>query len=316
MRTNDHVSYTTEEIAQLLKVSKLTVYDLIKKGELPAYRVGRQMRVDAHDLESYKENAKSGTRGKRIGLPMESEEYMPIAHASRQIIISGQDISLDILANYIEKDLKGCRPLRSYAGSLNSLISMYQGEADIVSTHLFDGDTGEYNVPYIRRILVGRSYIVVNFLSRWEGFYVTKGNPKNLHSWTDLTKPEIKMVNREKGSGARVLVDEQLRIQGISPEQVNGYEIEESSHIGVAGKVATGEADVGVGIEKAAHIVGVDFIPLIKERYDLVILKTIQNKALIDHLLQILRSDSFQKEIQAIGGYDLSQMGQIMDEAF
>ncbi len=319
MSMKDDVSYTTEEIAHILKVSKLTVYDLIKKGELPAYRVGRQMRVDAHDLEAYKEKAKRGRTGK-ITAPSVAEkppgESGQIAHSARSIIISGQDISLDILASHMEKQAKGYRPLRSYAGSLNSLIAMYRGEADVVSTHLFDGDTGEYNLPYIRRILVGHPYIVIHLLSRWAGFYVMKGNPKKIRSWADLSRPDIRMVNREKGSGVRVLVDEKLRMEGISAQQVSGYAVEETNHIGVASKVANGEADVGIGMEKAAHIVGVDFIPLIKERYDLVILKTPQNDELIDRLREIVQSDAFQKELKAVGGYDLSQTGQIMYETF
>lgn len=315
----DDVSYTTEEIAQILKVSKLTVYDLIKKGELPAFRVGRQMRVDAQDLEEYKEQAKSGKRGlttrgvsHTTGNP--TMDTRPVSSSTRQIIISGQDISLDILANYMEKQTKSYRPLRSYVGSLNSLIAMYQGEADVVSTHLFDGDTGEYNIPYIKRILVGFPYVVVNLLSRWEGFYIKKGNPKNIKTWSDLIRPDIQIVNREKGSGARVLLDEKLRVEGISSQKVKGYKLEETSHIGVASKVAMGEADIGIGIEKTAQIVGVDFIPIIEERYDLVMLKTPENEEFMKFLMDILQSDSFQQEIQTIGGYDLSLTGKIIYE--
>lgn len=314
---NDTISYTTEEIAHILKVSKLTVYDLIKKGTLPSYRVGRQIRVDAHDLDAYKEQTKSGRK------PVKPEEQVtavhsdspkPAATSTRQIIISGQDISLDILANYIEKHSTTIRPLRSYTGSLNSLVAMYQGKADVVSTHLYDGDTGAYNLPYIRRILVGHSYIVINLLSRWEGFYVKKGNPHNIQTWADFITPEITMVNREKGSGARVLIDEQLRLAGISPHDVQGYYAEESSHIGVASKVVSGQADVGVGIEKAARLVDVDFIPIIQEHYDLVIMKSPDNTAFIELLQGIVQSDAFQSEIGAIGGYDLSRTGQVIYE--
>jgi len=315
----DDISYTTEEIAQILKVSKLTVYDLIKKGELPAFRVGRQMRVDAQDLEEYKEQAKSGKKAPvsrtvttAVGNP--AIDTRPVSSTTRQIIISGQDISLDILANYMEKQTKSYRPLRSYVGSLNSLIAMYQGEADVVSTHLFDGDTGEYNIPYIKRILVGFPYMVVNLLSRWEGFYVKKGNTKKIATWSDLIRPDVRIVNREKGSGARVLLDEKLRVEGISYQKVKGYELEETSHIGVASKVATGEADIGIGIEKTAQIVGVDFIPIIKERYDLVMLKTAENKEFMQYLMDVLQSESFQQEIQTIGGYDLSLTGRIIYE--
>lgn len=308
-------SYTTEEIAQILKVSKLTVYDLIKKGKLRSYRVGRQIRVDAQDLENYRGQAKGKDIVQNSNMPsiVKSDDERSVLD---QCIISGQDMSLDILANAIEKNKMRSRPLRSYVGSLNSLIAMYQGEADIVSTHLYDGETGTYNLPYIRRILTGRSYIVIHLLSRWAGFYVAEGNPLHIQNWQDLKNPDITMVNRETGSGVRVLVDEMLRKEGISPRSINGYDQIESNHIGVAGKVKSRQADVGVGIEKTARLVGVDFIPIIQEQYDLVLLKTPQNKGFVERLREILQSSAFTKELDAIGGYDLSRTGQIIEETF
>ncbi|WP_442600602.1 substrate-binding domain-containing protein [Paenibacillus sp. KN14-4R] len=311
------MSYTTEEIAKLLKVSKLTVYDLIKKGDLPSYRVGKQMRIDAADLEAYKQRARTGSIADRIVMGNPKLHSNPLAPASstRPIVITGHDIGLDILAKHLEKNIPGIRPLRSFVGSLDSLISMYRGESDIVSTHLLDGDSGEYNLPYIRKILVGSSYVVVNLLSRNAGLYVKQGNPFGLHTWSDLSHPGLRLVNREKGSGARVLLDEQLRLHGIKSEQLLGYDHEQTNHLGVASKVASGEADVGVGIEKTAQLVGqIDFIPLIQERYDLVMLKNPDNESWIYPLIQILQSDEFKQELQAISGYDLTRTGEILLE--
>ncbi|GAA4853815.1 substrate-binding domain-containing protein [Paenibacillus vulneris] len=312
------MSYTTEEIAKLLKISKLTVYDLIKKGELPSYRVGKQMRVDAEDLNRYKQRAKQVQAIEHTVAINQPAASAPVRSGleARSVVITGQDISLDLLAKHMEKQLPGIRPLRSYVGSLDSLIAMYRGESDIVSTHLLDGDTGEYNLPYIRKLLVGFSYTVVNMLSRKAGLYVQKGNPLKIKSWPDLSRPGLRLVNREIGSGARVLLDEQLRLHGILPEQLDGYEREETNHMAVAGKVASGEADVGVGIEKAAAIVGqVDFIPLIEERYDLVMLRKPENQIWIDTVIRILQSESFQNELRAIQGYDLSLTGQRLYES-
>ncbi|MUT68708.1 helix-turn-helix transcriptional regulator [Paenibacillus sp. NEAU-GSW1] len=309
---SNEISYTTEEIAKLLKISKLKVYDLLKKGELPSYRVGKQMRVDANDLEAYKRRAK-GTASVESPFAVKIEAPVSQSQGNRSIVITGQDISLDILAKHIERNIAGIRPLRAYVGSLDSLIAMYRGESHIVSTHLLDGDTGEYNVPYIRKLLIGTSYIVVNLLSRQAGLYVQKGNPLQIKGWDDLKRPGLLIVNREKGSGARVLLDEQLRLHGINARQIEGYFNEESNHLAVAGKVASGEADVGIGIEKAAAIVGtVDFVPLIKERYDLVLLQDAENQHWIEALLRILRSDEFQNELRSIQGYDLSLTGQIL----
>lgn len=321
---SDNTSYTTEEVAQLLKISKLKVYDLIKKGELSSYRVGKQMRVDSSDLEMYKQQSResSGRQAYNYSSPALAQVYapapatvVPLRSSARDIVITGQDISLDILAQHLEKHSSSLRPLRSYAGSLDSLISMYRGESDIVSTHLLDGDTGEFNIPYIRKLLVGSSYMVVRLLGREAGLYVRKGNPKRLSSWKDLNQPDLKLVNRERGSGARVLLDEQLRLNGIKASQIEGYTNEEISHLTVAGKVARGEADVGVGNEKSARMVdGVDFIPLIHEKYDLVMLKRPENQEWISALLEICRSKALHDELGSLYGYDLTETGTIIYE--
>src|SRR5690625_1106948 len=133
------------------------------------------MRVDAQDLERYK------SRGREVK-PQGIEAETKTKTLSSQVVISGQDSSLDILARALEKKSSDYIPLRSYVGSLDSLIAMYKGKADIVSTHLLDGDTGEYNVPYIRKILVSKSFLVMKFITRKAGFYVAKGNPKNIFS--------------------------------------------------------------------------------------------------------------------------------------
>ncbi|WP_260285200.1 helix-turn-helix transcriptional regulator [Peribacillus aracenensis] len=304
------LSYTIEEVSQLLKVSKLTIYDLVKKGELPVFRVGRQMRMDAKDLELYINNHKSHTSPGSVAEPQRNE-----VKNSLNLVISGQDMVLDILGQHIEKD-SSYKTLRSNTGSLSGLISMYNGDSDIVSLHMFDGDTGEYNLPYIKKILVGYPYILLNLVSRKAGLYVKKGNPLDLTGWTDLKQKDLAIINRERGSGARILLDEQLRIHKIPPKSLKGYENEETNHLSVASAVSSGIADVGVGIEKAAKVVGIDFVPLITERYDLVILKSSKNEQLINIVKRILTSNPFQTEINALGDYDISQTGSIIYETF
>ncbi|WP_205650912.1 helix-turn-helix transcriptional regulator [Ectobacillus funiculus] len=304
-------SYTTEEVSKLLRVSKLTVYDLINKGELPAYQVGRQKRIDAVDLEQYINRSKNVKSHKPLNRENRQDHQLEpsLQHA---VIISGQDVTLDMLANSLQKE--GFKSLRDYNGSLNSLISMYNGKCTIVSTHLFDGDTNEYNLPFIKKILTGRSYIVIRLVSRWAGFYVQSGNPKNIKTWEDLLRPDIKIVNREKGAGARVLLDEQIRIRNMSPKEIQGYHNEESNHLSVATAVAQGLADVGVGIEKEAKIVAVDFIPLIQEHYDLVILKSDEQESLIQTMHKILNSTEFKNKISCIEGYDTARTGSVIFE--
>ena len=303
----DHHSYTTEEVAKRLKVSKLTVYDLIKKENFLLIELVDRCALMQRDLEQYIKQMKTG---KIQGTPVKSED----SRGLDTCIISGQELTLDMLAKRIENRLPSSNILRAYQGSLTSLIKMYQGEGSIVSLHLFDGETGTYNVPYVKRILVGQPCTMINLLARNVGFYVQKGNPKNIKTWADLSQSSIRFVNREKGSGIRVLVDEQLRIQKLNKERISGYEWEESNHLGVATQVANGKADVGVGSEKFSQIVNVDFIPIMKEQYDLVILKNKENEELIEVVKDILQSEEFHNELNAIGGYDITKTGQIVYE--
>ncbi|MFC5402596.1 substrate-binding domain-containing protein [Cohnella soli] len=320
---SEETSYTAEEVAALLKISKLKVYDLLNKGELPSYRVGKQKRIDSSDLEAYKQRSK-GASFAPAKQPLSAPDAQPIMYTSpdagavrdRTLIITGQDVSLDILARHLERRVPDRRPLRSYASSMDSLVSMYRGEADIVSVHLLDGDSGTYNTPYVRKLFVGQSYVVVHLLKRSAGLYVKKGNPRKLTSWADLAQADLRFANREKGSGARVLLDEQLRLHGVKTAGLPGYEEEMSNHLAVASKVASGEADIGVGSEKAARLVGgVDFVPLIQEQVDLVMLKKADNRPWIDGVIGILRSETFRNELLHMEGYDLSRTGDILYES-
>ena len=304
--SQDH-SYTIEEVAQLLKVSKLTIYDLVKKGELPVFRVGRQMRVDRADLQHYIQKGK--TKPIAPSLPADAT-----ATPKRQkLILSGQDVVLDLLGKYIEKKTS-TKVLRSHEGSFNGVMALYNGECDIASLHLFDGDTGDYNTPYLKKILVSDAYILFNLISRKAGFYVQKGNPMQIQSFEDFKTKSLKLINREKGSGARTLLDEQLRIHEISPSLIDGYRDEEKSHLDVASAVANRRADVGIGIEKTAKLAEVDFIPLITERVDIVLVKTPENQQLINWVKEILTLEDFQAEVSRLGDYDVSQMGHILYE--
>lgn len=301
-------SYTIEEVAQLLKVSKLTIYDLVKKGDLPVFRVGRQMRVDRADLQTYIQKRKTGSAP---AVPQASVATPTKNHA--KVIISGQDLVLDILAKYIEKR-RSTKVLRSHEGSFNGVMALYHGDCDIASLHMFDGDTGDYNSPYVKKIFVSHAFVLINVVSRKAGFYVQKGNPLEIRTFADFQIKTFTLINREKGSGARTLLDEQLRIHDIAPSTIAGYSQEEMSHLDVASAVANGRADVGIGIEKIAKLIQVDFIPVVTERYDIVLLKTPENQPLIDAVKEILNAPDFQSEVAALGDYGVSQMGQVMYE--
>jgi len=320
--SND-VSYTPEEVAKILRISKYTVYELIKRGELIAYHIGRKVRVEGSDIESYKRKSKGLDSLEVLESPSTSPLAPPVLDkglnhhfpSDEGLVICGQDIILDILTRYLEKQFPHVRFLRRYIGSIDGLMALYHGLANVVTSHLWDSDTDQYNLPYVRRMLPGHPTYIINLVFRIEGFYVAKGNPKNIVTWSDLAKPNVRFVNRERGSGARVLLDEKLSLLKIRHSDILGYNDEEMTHLAIASKIARAEADVGLGIEKVAMQVNdLDFIPLQKERYDLVIRKEDLERPHFQALMSILKSPSFQNEVLGIGGYDISRMGQIIAE--
>lgn len=308
----ENLSYTPEEVAKILKISKYTVYEMIKRGELAAYRIGRKVRVEEADLERYKQSFKKCPPNLTQSMVHSPEKNLNL---DQGLIICGQDIVLDILTRHLEREIPNVRFLRKYNGSIDGLLALYHGTVNIATAHLWDRDTGEYNIPYVRRLLPGHQTVIYNLVYRMAGFYVPKGNPKNIKGWLDLKRPDIRLVNRECGSGARVLLDEMLRKLDIVHSEIQGYDCEESSHLAIASCVARGEADVGVGIEKAAlQVPEIEFIPLQKERYDLIFKKENIHSSPIQAILRIINSPFFQGEIQGMGGYDLSDMGKKMGE--
>jgi putative molybdopterin biosynthesis protein len=310
---SENISYTPDEVAQILKVSRFTIYEMIKRGELPAYHVGRKVRVEQNDLEHYKQISKGGN----VFLASPNGNPAPSASpASEGMIICGQDLILDILTRHLEAQFPQLPFLRKYVGSMAGLLALYHGSVNLATAHLWDSDSGEYNLPYIRRLLPGRKTMVYNLVYRMAGFYVAKGNPKSIHSWQDLFRADISLVNREYGSGARVLLDEQIYALNLNQNKIMGYEYIVTSHLAVASAIARGDADVGVGIEKAAaQVQEIEFIPLQRERYDLVIREEDLTLPHFQALISLLQSPVFHTEIQGIGGYDISQMGQLMTQS-
>ena len=265
---------TPEEVAAELKIARNTVYELIKRGELPAYRVGKKLRVDRVDVEAFKQKGKQVT--------MTGEETVPPA-AGRPVMLDPGAESRSTWAGigvlWSRRDAGYSHPSPGKAGrreyglpgitweALRVCSWMYQDLADMASVHLWDGDTDTYNVPYVRRLLPGIPTVLVHLGCRMQGFYVRQGNPREIHGWEDLLLPGVRFINREPGSGTRVLLDEKLRHFGLDRRKIEGYDHYELSHLAVASSVARGSADVGLGNQKAAlQVKGLEFIPLQKER--------------------------------------------------
>lgn len=321
----ENISLTPEEVANTLKIAKNTVYELIKRGALPAYRIGRKIRVDLRDVEEFKRQGKkmeqaismtnpaptppAATPAPPVQAPVTEEPFS----APQRVVICGQDVLLDILTRYLERHPSGISALRHNVGSFKGLMALYQGKAHMSAVHLWAGERNLYNIPYVRRLLPGIPTLIVHLAQRMQGFYVARGNPKGIQSWEDLTRPDVRFINREKGCGTRILLDEQIRRLGLDSRQINGYEKEEFSHFAVASAVARGEADVGLGNEKTAmQVREIDFVPLQKERYELVMKKEDMNKPYFQAVLEILQSPEFKKELQGLGDYDLTDTGKIV----
>ncbi|AHM57807.1 DNA binding domain protein, excisionase family (plasmid) [Peptoclostridium acidaminophilum DSM 3953] len=316
---SENTALTPQEVADILKITKNTVYQLVKRGELSAYRVGNRLRIDYHDVLAYKNKTISLRSDMFENPPSDQIKTQAKAHIMTSnlgvMVISGKDILLDILARHIEMHPNGFPALRSYTGSYNGLYALYQGNVHLATAHLWDGDTGEYNTPFVRRMLPGIPAAIVHLACRIQGFYVQKGNPKGIKDWLDFKRDDIKIVNREKGSGTRVLLDENLRLLGIQRKTIRGYEHECTSHLAAASTVARCEADIGIGSEKTAQQVGgIDFIPIQKEKLEMIIIKEDWELPAFQTILQIVRSPEFRAELEGIGGYDLSQLGKIVAE--
>jgi putative molybdopterin biosynthesis protein len=232
------------------------------------------------------------------------------------VCIGSHDNALDVLANILRKRYPRYSLSSAHVGSMGGLIALKKGEAHFAGTHLLDAETGEYNVPFIQRILKDKKIVLINLVYRVQGLMVAKGNPRNVRDFIDLTRDDVVFINRQSGAGTRLLTDKYLKERGISSADVKGYDREEYTHMGVASAVLTGIADVGMGILAAAKALDLDFIPLAKERYDLAVPR--ENLAMenVSALLQIVREDEeFRDAVTRLGGYDVSDMGKTMYEA-
>ena len=239
----------------------------------------------------------SGARGSRTG------------SRNSFLIVGSNDLALNLLVSKLKHRNPEINIEVTNAGSLGGLIALREGRADLAGIHLLDEESGEYNYPYVKHVLPGVEMAIVHFTYRIQGFMFAKGNPKQIRGLEDLRRPEVTMVNRQKGSGTRVLLDFKLRESGIPPRDIKGYQHEEDTHLAVAGSIARGEADVGLGIEAAARSHGTDFLPLFRERYDLVIpVEKCRSKPVLS-LLEITKSEEFRKVVTEMGGYDTSETG-------
>lgn len=226
------------------------------------------------------------------------------------ILASGShDLSLSLLEDCLKRRQPAARISATNVGSIAGLVALGRGEAHVAGCHLLDSATGEYNLADVRRLLPGVAVRVVNLVRRRQGLIVAAGNPKRIERLEDLARADVSYVNRQPGAGTRVLLDFRLAKLGLSAADVRGYEREEFTHMGVAVAVKSGIADAGLGIQQAAGALGLDFIPIDTEDYDLVLLEEFAASALGRLLLDTIRSSDFAAAVAALAGYDTSRSG-------
>jgi molybdate-binding protein len=219
------------------------------------------------------------------------------------------DLAVELLARMLKEEFPQARLSVGYGGSLGGLMALARDEAEVAGAHLWDNASDTYNLPFVRRLLPGRLAVLVTLVHRSLGLIIPRGNPQRLLGLADIARSDVRLVNRQSGSGTRVWLDAQLKALRISPGSVLGYEREESTHLAVARAVDRGEATVGLGIHAAASAFDLDFLPLTQERYDLIFPEKVWNTPAAESLVNVARSPRFKEAVVALGGYDTSETG-------
>lgn len=253
------------------------------------------------------------TEGINAGEEVEVELLRAPEEVESTILCTGShDLSIGVLEDHLKRRYPQLKIAATNVGSLGGLLSLQRGETHIAGTHLLDPDTGLYNIPDIKRTIPGFPVVLVHLAQREQGLLVQRGNPKGIFKLEDLTREGIRFVNRQAGSGTRVLLDFQLKKLAIDPRSVCGYEQEEFTHMAVAVAIASGLAEAGLGVRSAAQALGLDFIPVGQEQYDLLFLRPFFESEKGERLLEVVRSQDFKITLESLGGYDARSAGEIL----
>lgn len=231
------------------------------------------------------------------------------------VCIGSHDPIIDIAADIMHSRNKKYFLSSSNVGSTGGLMALKTGETHMAPTHLLDMETGEYNISYIKKYVPDKKITLVKCVNRIQGFIVEKGNPKQITNFKDLERNDIVFVNRQRGSGTRLLLDYNLNKADINPKNIKGYCREEFTHLAVAAAVGAGDADVGLGVYSAAKMMDLDFIPICNEEYDLAIPEEYLNLEMVKEFIETIKSEEFKSKLKELGGYDYSRTGTIISQA-
>src|SRR5215471_855779 len=255
----------------------------------------------------------SFVEGLNAGEEMDIELLRPEAEIENTILCTGShDLAIGVLEDQLKLRHSGLKIAATNVGSLGGLLALQRGETHIAGTHLLDPETGIYNIPDIKKTIPKTPVVLVHLAQREQGILVRRGNPKSIRTLHDLTRKDCQFVNRQPGSGTRVLLDYELKRLRIDPTSIHGYEREEFTHMAVGVAVASGLADAGLGVRAAAQALGLDFIPLANEQYDLLCLRSFYESGRGAQLMAIIRSQSLKSAVTSLGGYDPVRAGEVL----
>ena len=227
------------------------------------------------------------------------------------VIIGSHDLILDVIADIMPNRYRNMFVSSTHVGSMGGLMALKRGEAHMAPIHLLDEETGEYNIPYIKK-LFREPMALIKGVHRIQGIMVKKGNPLGIKGIADLAGGDIRYVNRQRGAGTRVLFDYRLKQENIDPESINGYDREMATHMAVAAAVASDGADAGMGVLSAAKAMNLDFIEVGPEEYDFAVPVKHLELPHIRAFIEILQSSGFRDRIEELGGYSAENAGNII----
>ena len=294
----------TKEVARYLDIHEKQVYGLIKSGRIPATRVTGKWIFPKRLIDEWIEtNAKQGVK----------EARQKSRRIEGGLLASGSnDTILDMLRTYIRKRHPDFYIFSANTGSTEGLKALDMGFTDIAWSHLLDPKSGQYNIPYLSTYLPNIKAVVVNLFHREVGLIAAHGNPLHIGGFADLAKKRVRIVNRQKGSGTRVLLDYHMDNLGISTRDISGYDTEVFTHFEVGLAVLSKEADTGIATAAVAKLLGLSFILITCENFDMILDQSTFFTKGVQALIEVLKSRDFRKRVSKLGGYDFKDSGKVL----
>lgn len=253
------------------------------------------------------------SEGFEAGMKVPVRLLRPIEEIESTVVVIGShDLVIDLLADQIHTQWPDSGLSSAHVGSLGGVMAIVKGEAHLAPIHLLDEATGQYNLSYVKKLFPSFKGYLIRGVKRTQGLMIPKGNPKGIQGIEDLTRPDLRFVNRQKGSGTRLLLDHNLKIRNMDSDDIQGYDREMTTHMAVASAVASGTADAGLGVRSAAALTGMDFIPVGDESYDFLVAEAHFDALPVQRTIEALRSEAFRQKVMALGGYSVEDCGEVI----